>query len=252
MNKGTNEWSGEFLKVQRVAWKPKLTSLIICSCPRVFPGSSALSPHPRLRATRGPEQWPPGTAWGQTQGRPSGLLTVQESLLQLPFPNPPSKPPWPQSCSAFQVGNLQMDELIPKHSFRFSASQAARALSYFGFIIRDLVGHCGEMGPLGRASRPAPSPQPGGGGALLPPPRDTGPAGTDKKKTPSPPHRSCRPRKRRLGRAWRATCGKHPLGRDPNLRLVSLPLNRSPRAPSWEKGKPTSLGSTPQRTPGPL
>ena len=83
---------------------------------------------------------------------------------------------------------------------------------------------------MGRARR--------GGGALPPPPKDTGPSGTDKRKTPSPPHPSCRHRKRRLGRPWRATCGRHPLGRDPNPRLVSLPLNRSLKAQSWEKGKP--------------
>ena len=79
------------------------------------------------------------------------------------------------------------------------------------------------------------------------PAKNTGPVGMGKKKTPSPPHPSWR---KYLGRPWRATCGRHPLRRDPNPELDSLPLNRSLKGQSWERGKPPPWAAPLRDRPG--
>lgn len=80
-----------------------------------------------------------------------------------------------------------MDELIPEHSFRFSASQAARALSYFSFIIRETWwGTVERWGPWGEHPDQPPAPSPVGEGHCYLPPGTLGLQGQIRRK--HPPH----------------------------------------------------------------
>lgn len=128
MNKWMVRWVAEG---STSCLEAKTDWLSVCSCCHIsclISSLRALFPHARLEATRGQKQWSWGTALGHTRRRYSGLADDLLMAQESPFATSPSSSLPIQTflasklLSAFQVGNLQMDELIQANGFRYSAS----------------------------------------------------------------------------------------------------------------------------------